>query len=115
WLLRAILPGEHDHLVAFRSLAADEFGHTIAWRILRRFATFDPQPVSPPPTPAGAPPAWLAEKGARALLATLAAIRTAAGPRLLTVPPQIAERHAARFGSRGGVCRVLHTGRFQPV
>src|SRR5690606_17069046 len=40
WLLRAILPGEHDHLVAFRSLAADEFGHTIAWRILRRFATF---------------------------------------------------------------------------
>lgn len=35
YLLRAILPGEHDHLVAFTVLDDDGRGMTLAWRILR--------------------------------------------------------------------------------
>jgi RNA polymerase sigma-70 factor (ECF subfamily) len=35
YLLRAIDTGHHDILVAFRSLQADEYGHTIGWRVLK--------------------------------------------------------------------------------
>jgi RNA polymerase sigma-70 factor (ECF subfamily) len=35
YLLRSILFGLHDHLVAFRVVAADEHGQTIAWRVVR--------------------------------------------------------------------------------
>lgn len=35
YVVRAILPGEHDHLVAFSPVEQDEFGHTLVWRVLR--------------------------------------------------------------------------------
>jgi hypothetical protein len=36
-----ISPGEHDHLVAFQTIAADEHGHTLAWRILKTWPQED--------------------------------------------------------------------------
>jgi hypothetical protein len=35
YLLRAVMPGEHDHVVAFTTLETDDDGHTLAWRILK--------------------------------------------------------------------------------
>lgn len=35
YLLRSLMPGEHDHLVVFRTVEANELGHTIIWRILK--------------------------------------------------------------------------------
>ena len=35
YLLRAFLPGEHDHLVAFSVVEEDEHGQTLVWRVLR--------------------------------------------------------------------------------
>ena len=37
YLLRAILPGEHDLLVAFRAAETDDDGHTLVYRILHEF------------------------------------------------------------------------------
>ena len=35
YLLRSVLFYEHDHLVVFTVIGGDEYGHTLAWRILR--------------------------------------------------------------------------------
>jgi hypothetical protein len=35
YVVRAILPGEHDHLVAFSAVEQDEFGHTLVWKVLK--------------------------------------------------------------------------------
>lgn len=35
YVVRAILPGEHDHLVAFSPVEEDEHGQTLVWRILK--------------------------------------------------------------------------------
>jgi hypothetical protein len=35
YVVRAILPGEHDHLVAFSPVEEDEYGHTLVWRVLK--------------------------------------------------------------------------------
>jgi len=37
YLVRAILPGEHDVLVAFHAVEADAFGQTLAWKILKQW------------------------------------------------------------------------------
>ena len=37
YVLRAILPGEHDLLVAFTSVEGDENGHTLVHRVLRTY------------------------------------------------------------------------------
>jgi len=37
YLLRAVLPGEHDILVAFREAARNDSGHTLVWRELKRW------------------------------------------------------------------------------
>jgi hypothetical protein len=37
YLLRAILPGEHDVLVAFHAASEDAHGHHLVWRILKQF------------------------------------------------------------------------------
>lgn len=37
YVLRAILPGEHDILVAFASVEGDENGHTLVHRVLRTY------------------------------------------------------------------------------
>lgn len=37
YLLRAVLPGEHDILVAFRDAHRDDTGSSIVWREIRRW------------------------------------------------------------------------------
>ena len=37
YLLRAVLPGEHDILVAFRDVHRDDHGHTLVFRELGRW------------------------------------------------------------------------------
>ena len=37
YLLRAVLPGEHDILVAFRDAHSDDTGTTLVWREIARW------------------------------------------------------------------------------
>jgi hypothetical protein len=37
YVVRAILVGEHDHLVAFTPVEQDDYGQTLVWRILKKW------------------------------------------------------------------------------
>lgn len=37
YLLRSFRSGDHDHCVAFRTVAVDDYGYTIVWRVLKQF------------------------------------------------------------------------------
>ena len=41
YALRAILPGEHDHLVLFERADHDDFGHTLAFHVLQSWPVTD--------------------------------------------------------------------------
>ena len=41
YALRAILPGEHDHLVLFERADDDDFGHTLAFHVLQTWPVPD--------------------------------------------------------------------------
>jgi len=116
YLLRAIITGEHDILVAFRSVATDDDGHTIVWRVLRTFGYWRGRTVTAPGPRSGKPPTWLARQTPAALLQTLAAVRRVCAPRLLEVPAKTARRYRAFAKKDGhGICRILPRGVFDAV
>lgn len=96
YIVRGILPGKHDVLAAFEALAEDEYGWTIAWRVLRitPIAEKAPRPEDPywwvPP-----PPAWLGELDVEPLVDVLAETRKAAEAQLFQPPEELRSRFRA--------------------
>lgn len=127
FLLRAYSPDEHDHLVAFRPLAFDETGCTLAWRVLRTWPVpgakrpaFDRARDEHQDVPAG--PSWLAEAPLEELGELMDLVRERARPALLDVPPALVERYAAvirqepsSFAQEDGFARILARGRWDPL
>jgi hypothetical protein len=116
YLLRRTGQDEHDLLVAFRSLASDEHGHTIAYRVLHTFVPNEHVPTGMPAAPAGEPPSALVGLPANALLAALAELRAVAEPRLLAVSADVAAQWANELrGDDSGACRILQRGRYAAI
>jgi RNA polymerase sigma-70 factor (ECF subfamily) len=117
YLLRSYEEEEYSHLVGFRVLGFDEYGCTIAWRILKRW----PVPGSRgrsnhseehPEIAAG--PAWLNDLSLEQLVEMIEHIRQRARVILLEVPKAVEERYHAltearprSFGDMGGFARIL--------
>ena len=112
YVVRVVSPDEHDVLAAFRTVASDDHGHTLVFRVLRRHATWK-EPRNRMPVRAGTPPPSLSNQGPAELLNTLAAVRAVAEPRLLALPTELATEHQAFAAVPGqGIARILRHGRF---
>jgi hypothetical protein len=115
YLLRSAIPGKHDLLVAFQTLAADEFGYTIAWRILRRFVPDSVGSESAPRIATTVDKEFESATPAE-LLARLQQIREQGNLALLTVAPERAEELRARFEDPDlNVSRIATDDRFWPI
>jgi RNA polymerase sigma-70 factor (ECF subfamily) len=117
YLVRAILPGEHDVLAAFRTLSKDEYSYTFAWRILHSWPvptdyTGSPQDdvVAPPA------PAWLSNLDVPALMEISHRIRAASASKLFPPRPDLEQKHPSISGENAaGVARMLPRGRFDAI
>jgi RNA polymerase sigma-70 factor (ECF subfamily) len=117
YLVRAILPGEHDVLAAFRTLSKDEYGYTFSWRILHawpvpaeaNWARQD-EVVAPP-----APP-WLANLDVPALMDLSHRIRATSAAKLFPPRPDLEQKYPSAGGDNAaGVARMLPRGRFDAI
>lgn len=116
YLLHRAGSGEHDLLVAFRTVATDAHGHTIVYRVLRAFTAPDLPRSSMPEAPPGEPPAWLRGRDVEDLLRLLRELRAVAEPRLLAVPDAVLTAFAPLIAQEGcGASRILARGRFDAV
>lgn len=125
FLLRVYLPGEHDHLVAFRPVARDEGSCTLLWRILETWPVpgrkRDPSQRHYEHTEVIEGPRWFAKMELPELLDLLEAMRDQAGPRLFDVPGRVQDRYRSVLGeSKGtapqaGCARILYRGRWDPL
>jgi hypothetical protein len=124
-LARVHSPDEHDHLVAFRPIARDDVGVTIAWRVLNRWG--DPgsrQGGARYPEYEDVPegPVELLELSLHELLAELARLRERANDRLLEVPVDLRAKYRAvvesdgsSFATTTGFARILRRFRYAPL
>lgn len=117
YVVRTIQPDVRNVLIAFRSIAADEYGHTLVWRKLHEWPLeMAPRgPVSTPvrlaPADAGASPAWLASAEVEQLFEWLARVRTAAAPKVLALPAGLEAQFTPLFErTRGAVVKLVHPG-----
>lgn len=127
FLLRMYSPGEHDHVVAFRVLALDERGCTLAWRILHRWPMERDRGQGPPDPHADVRPApesvaaELASTSEAELFALLEQVRERAKPLLFEVPERLREQYESAvggrtsFAQRGGLTRILRRGACQAL
>ncbi len=119
YLVRAILPGEHDLLAAFTALAGDQYGFTLAWRVLHVWPIPGrgvDHPIDEPFQGVPAPSVWLTRLGIPELMAVSHRIRDAGGKKLFPARPDLDAKFAsfvARDG--GGVARLLHRGKYDSV
>lgn len=121
FLVRMQSVEEHDHLVAFRLVARDEYGCTIAWRRLHEWPVENDSPSTGGVvwSDGVAESEHVAELDAEAILARLVKVRREAQEQLLAVPEAIAARYRERAGAqadggvRSGIVRLLHRGRFE--
>ncbi|HEV8113762.1 MAG TPA: sigma-70 family RNA polymerase sigma factor [Planctomycetota bacterium] len=117
YLVRGITHGAHDVLAAFTPIAQDEYGWTIAWRVLHTWPVQrnrgempDPLWIMPDP------PAFLASQSVEALVDLFGRIRTVAQAKLFEMPAELKERIASlQGGERTGVARLLTRGRYDAV
>jgi RNA polymerase sigma factor (sigma-70 family) len=113
YLVRCISPGEHDLLAAFTCLAQDDYGHTLAWRILARWEVAGatrPTPATPIPPELSEPELWMTSLSTDELLATLATIRARGEALLLQVPDSLTSRFAG-----APIARILFRGRCDSI
>jgi len=124
YLLRSRKQGGHDHLVAFRVLLRDDFGATLAWRVLHRWPGEEraswhrgEEHLEVPPGPA-----WLADLSLAELLELLEKIRDRAKGPLFDIPEETRERYervvdqlATSFVDESGFARILHRSRWDPL
>lgn len=117
YLVRAILPGEHDVLAAFRIVSKDEYGYTFAWRLLHSWPVpadankpHEPDLVAPP-----APP-WLSNLEVPGLMELSHRVRRASQPKLFPQRPDLEQKFPSAAGeAAAGVARMLHRGRFDAI
>ncbi len=117
YLVRAILPGEHDVLAAFRTLSKDEYGFTFAWRILHAWpvpaeANWERQDdvVAPP-----APP-WLSNLDVPALMELSHRIRATSATKLFPLRADLEQKYPSAGGENAaGIARMLPRGRFDAI
>lgn len=115
YLLRSAILGKHDLLVAFRTLAADEFGYTIAWRILKQFVPSSDGSDAAPRIATTVDKEFESATPAE-LLDQLQQIREQGSFALLRVAPQRAEELRARFDDPDlNVSRIAPDDRFGPI
>ena len=117
YLVRAILPGEHDVLGAFRTLSKDEYGYTFAWRVLHSWpvpaeANWARQDdaVAPP-----APP-WLSNLDVPGLMEISHRIRATSASKLFPPRADLEQKYPSVGGEyAAGVARMLPRGRFDAI
>jgi hypothetical protein len=127
YLVRSILPGEHDILAAFEILSADEYGYTLAWSLLHSWpisggSVARPVPGAgeridrlrgfvPPPVPA-----WLTQLDVPGLMDLSHRIRSESDPKLFPKRPDLEQTYATILsGPDAGIARMLHRGRFDSI
>lgn len=117
YLVRRILPGEHDMLAAFRILSKDEYGYTFAWRLLYSWPVPEGRggarqaDVVPPPAPS-----WLEALDVPGLMELSHRIRATSEPKLFPPRPDLEEKYRSIFGgSEAGIARMLHRGRYDAI
>jgi RNA polymerase sigma-70 factor (ECF subfamily) len=119
YLLRTIQPGEHDLLAAFSVLDRDEYGYTIAGRVLHRW----PLPEGSVEAPRTFPvirlpedPFWMRGLDVPALLELSHEIRAVGEAKLLAVPEALAKRFAeVPQRDDRGLVRLLHRFRYDAI
>lgn len=112
WLMRIHAPGRFDLLAVFASLGADEDGHSIGWRVLRRWPVKDAivdrvEPADP------AVPEWASSAELDELHAMQDELSEVCEPILLSIPQDV-------LGDRvdvaeDDVARLLDAPRFGPL
>lgn len=117
YVSRTIAPGEVDVLAAFRVLARDDYGFTIAWRVLKDWSVHAPK-TPRPQSDATAPeaPSWLKSLGIEELL-TLQRKLHALGSERLIQPSSTPLPELRSFGGRTdvGIARLLVAGRYDAL
>lgn len=120
YLLRRILPGEHDVLAVFSVLARDDYGYTIAGRVLHRWPLPEGSVEGAPPRyPVGEipdGPDWLKALDVPALLELSHRLRAVGNAKLFAVPEELARRfpETPALDDRG-FARMLHRSRYDAV
>ena len=121
YLIRKIMPGEHDLLAAFTVLSRDDYGYTIAGRVLQRWplpegATRGSAASRFPAVQIPDAPAWMRALDVPALLELSHRIRAVGDAKLFAVPEELAHRFpdASALGDRG-FARMLNRFRFDAI
>jgi hypothetical protein len=121
YLLRAIIPGKHDILVAFTTVAEDRYGHVLVWRIMKTFEEpgEEARRATMPPFQATLPRELRARVDALALddlIASAARIREILHQRLVTPPRSVEQRYLREQQSRDvRFARILRRHRYDHV
>lgn len=121
YFIRQIMPGEHDLLAAFSVLARDDYGYTIAGRVLHHWPLPEGSlrgagPSQFPPVALPDAPEWMKELDVPALLELSHRIRAAGNAKLFAVPEKLAQRfpETTALGDRG-LARMLHRSRYDAI
>jgi RNA polymerase sigma factor (sigma-70 family) len=116
YVVRSVLPGEHDVLAAFEILDHDEKSVTIAWRVLNSFdvpstrASIERRPVLPVPTPE------LVALSTEQLIDLHKQLVDRAQHLILSVPQPLDPAYARYSSQRdGGLARIAERGRFKSI
>lgn len=116
YLVRAILPGEHDHAVAFRTVERDAHGYTLVFRIVKRFPMAKTR-HRPAPTPLSheiAPE--LRGLSVKDLLARPTNLRRDGDASLLRVPDEeVARTRKIANDESARVSKILPRGRYGAI
>lgn len=116
YVVRSVLPGEHDVLAAFEVLGHDDKSATIAWRVMQTFDVpstrdvVERRPVLPAPTPE------LSAMTTDELIALHKQLVERAQQLILSVPEPIDPAYA-RYASLqdGGLARIAERERFESI
>lgn len=127
YLVRCILPGEHDVLAAFQILAGDDYGYTFAWSVLHSWPIPEGAAAQRGPgdgeridrlrgySPAP-PPDWMAQLDVPGLMELSHRIRSALEPKLFPKRPDLEQKYASILASPdAGVARMLNRGAFDAI
>jgi RNA polymerase sigma-70 factor (ECF subfamily) len=116
YIVRSVLPGEHDVLAAFEVLTHDEKSATIAWRVLHDFGipntreVIDRRTALPKPTPD------LIALSTEELIDLHKRLVERAQQLILSVPEPVDPAYARYATQRdGGLARIAERGRFQSI